>query len=177
MKSSKLRNFTAVLSKAMELFLWVIDAVMAAVIVILIICKDKIKYETVSGFKFNNIEMTRDNYLLVVCLCLVMAIIALTIAALIFRSINLIFKKTNTESPFSESNVKLIRRIGFLSIMIPFLKIVTTLVVKVVFPSITSESMPFDVGVNEFIYGLIILCLSEYFAYGASLEKDVNGLV
>ncbi len=177
MKSSKLRNFTAVLSRVMELFIWGIDAVMASVIVILIICKDKIKYETVSGFKFKNIEMPRDNFLLVVCLCLVMAIIALTIAALIFRSINLIFKKTNTESPFSESNVKLIRRIGFLAILLPFLKIVTTLVVIVVFPSITSESMPFDVGVNEFIYGLIILCLSEYFAYGDSLEKDVNGLV
>ena len=34
-----------------------------------------------------------------------------------------------------------------------------------------------SVGLADITYGLVVLCLSQYFAYGAKLEKDVEGLL
>ncbi len=47
----------------------------------------------------------------------ILAMVLLTLTALMFRNVNLIFKTTNQESPFAAVNVKRVQQIGYIAIV------------------------------------------------------------
>ncbi len=104
-------------------------------------------------------------------MCIFM-VIAIALSAIMFRNVNQIFKTTNTESPFAQVNVDRIKRIGYIAISFPIIKVIFNIVA-----GLFMHNAYVGIELSEVLFGLIILCLSQYFAYGASLEKDVNGLV
>lgn len=96
------------------------------------------------------------------------------LTALIFRNVYQVFKASNTASPFSMENVKRIRNIGYYAIALPIVKVVSGVICFIV--TKTGDGM-FSVELSEVVFGLVALCLSQYFAYGAQLQKDVDGLL
>lgn len=94
--------------------------------------------------------------------------------AVVFRNIHLIFSTSETESPFTKANVQRVRRIGELSIIAPIINAIFMVVVDLV---VGSRKVEFFVNMQPIAFGLVVLCLAQFFAYGAELEHDVDGLL
>lgn len=180
MKASKLRNITAVLAKIMEIISWVAVGGISIAIVVILALRDKILEVyfqensyltfTASGFDFE--KLSEANLIPSMVGLLITSIVLGVLTAFMFRSIHLIFTKTNTESPFTQSNVVLVKRIGYIAIAMPVVKLVANIILGLI-----SRDIALEIEFSEVLFGLVILCLSQYFSYGASLEKDVNGLL
>jgi len=178
MKTSKLRNFTAVLSKVIEIIAWVCTGICALALVGFFFSKEQLveimqnegTLQIIPGTA--QIGSITENYVPIITLIMISAIIVLILVAIMFRNINLIFKNSDKESPFSEKNVTLIKQIGYIAIATPIIEMIFSGMLGAL-----SNYYDFDLDLVQIIFGLIILCLSQFFAYGASLEKDVNGLV
>ncbi len=173
MKSSKLRNITTTLSKIAEIIAWMISGFLAIFLIAFLAMKDKIIEVMQNSADIDIFISSNDNnYLPAVAIVILSGIVLSSLIALMFRNVSFIFKNTNTESPFSLSNVKRIRQIGYFALSIPVVEFITNVIL-----SIFTQELNYSIELNEIIFGLIILCLAQYFAYGASLENDVNGLV
>ena len=99
--------------------------------------------------------------------------------AMVFRYVHLVFKTATGETKFSEGKtpfqpviVKMIRRIGWLCIAVPAFEFVISIIATISFGGIES-----NVQLGTVFFGLIILALSRFFAYGVELQKDTEGLV
>lgn len=186
MKNTKLRNVTAVLAKIIEVISWAGAALMVISTGILTFASDYIKEAYSAGLiNPNNINvdkttgLTSDWIIQTIvngksALLFVPLVILLVISAFIFRNVYLVFRKSNTASPFTAENIKRIRNIGILTIALP----VSKLIMSIFYGIITNSTNYFlSVELSEIVIGLVALCLTQYFAYGAQLEKDVDGLL
>lgn len=102
------------------------------------------------------------------------ATVILALMAMVFRNLSLIFKKSENATPFQKDNIRLMKQIGMFSIAVPvvglFMSFITRLVIGV-------EAAEISVSQSGVFMGIIVLCLTQFFAYGAELEKDVDGLL
>ena len=184
MKDSKLRNFTSGLAKVLEVFSFIGVFAAIAGIVFMIAGKAFIEKEVAAGnmtmdftASGHTVEVIDEaGHLMVAPAISVMigAVAVCVLLGLIFRNIHLIFKKSNTDSPFSADNIRMVREIGIYSILIPVANLVITTLTALL---IKGNGYKASVSLVEVAFGLVVLCLSQYFAYGAQLEKDVDGLV
>ena len=182
MKTSKLRDITAVLAKIMEVIAFVAEGLLAIGLIAILALRGEIKRGFVDGFNNGSLNLsafgsganniTTDNLIPILSAILIGGMVILALSGFLFRNINLIFKNTNLESPFALSNVKLVKQIGYIAVAIPFCKCIANFVMTFI-----AEDVSLGFEISELIFGLVILCLAQYFAYGASLEKDVNGLL
>lgn len=102
------------------------------------------------------------------------AILIFILVAMIFRNIYLIIKKSENTTPFQKDNVRMVREIGIFSIAIPVIALIMSIIIRLV---VGVEAIETSVNLDGFVMGLIILSLTQVFAYGADLEKDVDGLL
>lgn len=181
MKRSKLRDFTAVLAKIMEIIAFVGCAIsIIGALAIALFREPIVNFYASSGALGSELSVsgvniqtvTEKNFIPTIIIALITATIILALAAIMFRNINLIFRKTNTDSPFAQANVKLIKQIGIAALSIPAVKIIANIIF-----GLFIHNMMIEAELSELLFGLVILCLAQYFAYGASLEKDVDGLL
>lgn len=101
-------------------------------------------------------------------------IMILSLVAMIFRNLYLVIKKAEETTPFQVDNIRMMKEIGIFSIAIPIVGLVMTSLCRLIFGVDTVET---SVNTYGFTMGVIVLCLTEFFAYGAELEKDVEGLL
>lgn len=102
--------------------------------------------------------------------------------AMIFRNVYLIFRtsagKTKNSvgpTPFQTANVKLLRQIGLYAIAIPLVEVLAYGSLAIlVGPGIFQEA---GISVEYVVLGIVVLCLSQFFAYGVELQSDVDGLL
>ncbi len=186
MKDSKLRKVTAVLAKIIEVCGWFGVAMMIIASVALTLGKNQIMSAYQSGYLTagnvtvtGTINNTSDWMLDVVgrggaMLVFIPLAILCALTALIFRNVYRIFKASNVSSPFSADNVKRIRNIGIYTIALPIVKVVAAIIC---FAVMKSGDYTLSVELSEVVFGLVALCLSQYFAYGAELQNDVDGLL
>ena len=109
--------------------------------------------------------------------------IALTLAlmGMCARNVHLIFKTSEGltsfsrgKTPFQPDNIRMVREIGIFLIAIPVVQLIMSIVARIALgPDVVESSLN---TVNLFT-GLVVLALSQYFAYGMQLEQDVDGLV
>ena len=85
-----------------------------------------------------------------------------------------IFKASEDDTPFRKENIRMLREIGYFSIAVPVVGLIMSIVVRLV---IGAEAAEISVGQGGIFMGIIVLCLTQYFVYGAELEKDVDGLL
>ena len=102
------------------------------------------------------------------------SVIIYALVAMIFRNIYLIIKKSESETPFNKDNIRMLKEIGIFSIAIPVIGLIMSTIIRLAIGVDVAET---SVNLNGFIMGIIVLCLTQFFVYGASLENDVDGLL
>lgn len=106
----------------------------------------------------------------------------LPLAAMIVRNIHLIFEtaagKTRFSTgttPFQPAIVRMVRQIGIFCVAIPVLKFLVSLIAMMVLGGDVAEEV--EIIDSSAFYGLVVLCLSQFFAYGQSLQEEVDGML
>lgn len=134
---------------------------------------------TSTGFSLESVDgspMTKGAYIIF----FITMIFVYTDLAMIFRNVKLILKTTNGntwfskgKTPFQPDNIRMVREIGIFFIAIPVIEFVMSIISHLVLP----ESIECSVEYVFVIIGFIVICLSQYFAYGMELQNDVDGLL
>ncbi len=186
MENSKLRNVTAILSRVIEIACWLVAACLIVSAIVLTINRNDVMTAYESGmFSADSVKITGTQGDMTgwfveaivngkIAFVFFPYTIILVLTAFIFKGIYDVFKKSNTASPFSIENVNRIKKIGYLAIAIPVCKAVMQLIVLA---AVGGTDVNLSISLSEFVFGLVALCLSQYFAYGAQLESDVEGLL
>lgn len=112
---------------------------------------------------------------------LITGAMALELMAWVFRDVNLILRTSQGETkfskgktPFQKDNVRMLREIGIFFISITAVQFVmSTIAVLAIGPEMAEVS----VGMGNIVTGLLMLCLSQAFAQGERMQKDIDGLV
>lgn len=100
--------------------------------------------------------------------------IMMALMAMVFRNIYLIMKNSENGTPFQKDNVRMVREIGIFLMAQPILSLIFNGILRLmVDPDIVESS----VGLGSFVIGMVVLCLSQFFAHGAELENDTEGLL
>ena len=68
----------------------------------------------------------------------------------------------------------MIREIGIFSIAIPIVELIMTIIARIALGGAGVES---SLNLNGILIGIVVLCLSQFFAYGTQLQEDNDGLV
>lgn len=102
------------------------------------------------------------------------AVIILALMAMVFRNLNLIFKKSENATPFQKDNIRMMKEIGIFSIAVPVIGFIMSIIVRLV---IGVDAAEISINQGGIFMGIIVLCLTQYFIHGANLEKDVDGLL
>lgn len=176
---------TKVLTKILEVGHWVAVGLMAAVAICCIAAPDWIKYFMDTAALAKEAEISVYGFELAaaageeipvkaLCLFAVGSVSIFSFMAMVFRNLYLIIKKSEGSTPFQPDNVRMFREIGIFSISIPVVGLIMSLIIRLVMgPDIVELSVKPD----GFIMGIIVLCLTQLFARGVQLEKDVDGLL
>ena len=176
-----------VVTKILEVFHWVAVVLMIAATVCSLTATDWVKYfvgfdakeccgvelsvygfEIITPLKNGSVDMT------VLFLFGIGAVMLLSLMAMVFRNINLIIKKSEDSTPFQADNIRMLKEIGIYAIAIPVISLIMSVVCRVV---LGIDAVETSVNVYGFSMGVIILCLTQFFIYGARLENDVEGLL
>ena len=182
-----LNKLGKVITKILEVFHWVGAALMTAATVCSAVAPDWVKYFVgfdakeccgvnldVYGFEVNlpvangNVDMTAF------LIFGIGAVIILVVMAMVFRNLYLIFKNSENTTPFQKDNVRLVREIGIFAIAIPVIGLFVSFIARLV---IGSEAAEISIDMSGIFMGIIVLCLTQFFAHGVELENDVDGLL
>lgn len=105
------------------------------------------------------------------------AVVLPSLMAMIFRNLYLIIKRSESSTVFQADNIRMLREIGIFAISIPLAGLALSTVCRLILGTDTVET---SVRLYGFSMGLVILCLTQFFARGVELEQDdgracVNG--
>jgi len=173
-------------SKFLEILHFIVAALMVVLGIASVVATDSLQkilsagavengpYLETYGFEMNvtnamgNVDMT---LFLIFC---VGAVVILTVFALIFRNVNLILKGSEKETPFQKENIRRLKQIGIMVLTVPVLGVVFQ---GLCFCVVGVDQVEISVDLGSLVLGILILCLTQFFAHGAELEKDVDGLL
>lgn len=100
--------------------------------------------------------------------------ILMALMAMVFRNICLIMKNAEDGTPFQKDNVRMLREIGIFLSAQPILSLILSWIIRwAAGPDMVEAS----IGLDNFIVGMVALCLSQFFAHGVELENDAEGLL
>lgn len=185
----KLNKIALVASKIIEIFHWVGTAFMAGLLICTFVARDWLQGILEQGVPQNGTTLSTYGFeivaadtsglvnLTMVTLFSIGAIIILALMAMVFRNVCLILKKTEEKTPFQNDVVRMLREIGIFTIAVPVISLIMNIVVGIVVGTDSVFFTGFNVELSSFFMGILVLSLSQVFAYGASLEKDVDGLL
>lgn len=183
MKMRKLNKVAKVLSKICEVLCWLAEAGMLVALIALTFAKTATENFILSGLDSGNLTIMSTDFPIMdgngvlsmnaLYVALIGGVICIFLVGMMFRNVYLIFKKSELESPFAKDNVRMVREIGIFSIIIPIVQTIAAIVAAILGGGVV------NISINPFVvvFGIIMLCLSQFFAYGATLEREVDGLV
>lgn len=180
---------TAIVAKIVEVWHWVGVAAMALVLILSFAVRDAVidAFNTVfthnqsagtsfSMYDFDLVVISENANINLSGLRIgfVCGIILLAIWAMVFRNFYLIAK--NTMKPecsfFCKDNLRMIKEIGIFAIASPVVSLIFSILARVIL-----GHAEIAVSLNGFIIGLVVLFLTQFFAKGAELETEVEGLI
>lgn len=187
MEGKNVVKIAKVVTKIVEVFHWVGVALMASATICSLAKPEWVKYfvgidakeccgaelnvygfEIVAPINNGNFDMK------ILFLFGIGAVIILGLMAMAFRNLNLIIQKSENNTPFQPDNIRMLREIGIFTISIPVVGLIMCTIIRLVFGV---DDIDTSVNVYGFTMGIIVLCLTQFFIYGAELEKDVDGLL
>ena len=176
-----------IIAKILEVFHWVGAILMTAAAVCSVAAPDWVKYFVgfdakeccgadleVYGFEVNAPVIDGAVDMKAFLIFSISAIIILAVMAMVFRNLHLIFKKSESGTPFQKDNIRMMREIGIFSIAVPVIGFIMSIVVRLITGVETAE---ISINTSGIFMGIIVLCLTQFFVHGADLEKDVDGLL
>lgn len=183
-----LTKFAIVLSKLLEVlhFIGAISmAVMFAVsffakgwLVDILAHQDKLD---VYGFSINILDVSGIVNVSAVRIYIITAFIFLLLMAMVIRNVYLIFKTSegktwfsNGDTPFQKDIVRMVREIGIFYCAIVVVGLIMSVIARLMLGFDFAE---ISVDLSGLVKGVLILCLSQSFAYGMKLQSDVDGLI
>lgn len=183
--NTRLSQAMKTIAKIVEVVLWIVTAAYAGLVVALGVSGGPLVRWIQNGLDSGSLTlvdganlplMASDGTVLAGGIAIGAATMMLTtgIMAMVFGNIRLIFKTSETDSPFTKANVNRVRRIGELSVIAPLVNALGTVIGELV---TRSPKVEFFVNMDMIVFGLVALCLSQFFAYGVKLEHDVDGLL
>ena len=108
-------------------------------------------------------------------------VIVLALMAMIARNVYLIFKTSEGRTrfskgatPFQQDNVRMVREIGIFAIAIQVVELIMSVVARI---ALGPDAVEASLSMEGIFVGLVMLALSQYFAYGMELQSDVDGLL
>ncbi|MBE5801575.1 MAG: DUF2975 domain-containing protein [Clostridiales bacterium] len=129
---------------------------------------------TMNGFEINVNDPDSSATFGALLTALFGGVIGIAVMALIFRNMYNVLKTAESGSPFQPENVKRIETIGWMSIAMPVIAFVTSVLVKLLGGP---DALEVSFSLSGVIMGVLVLILSQFFARGVELENDVDGLV
>lgn len=126
------------------------------------------------GFEIEIINKAGQVDLTALRLFCVAAVVILSLMAMVFRNIFLILKRSEKATPFQKDNVRMVREIGIFLLSVPVAGLIMSGVARLI---LEVDQVEASVGLDSFMVGLVVLCLSQFFARGMELEADVDGLL
>lgn len=182
-----INKITKVVTKIVEIFHWVGAALMAAATVCSVAKPDWVKYFigydakeccgaelNVYGFEINTAVSDGMINMKAMLMFGIGAVLILGLMAMIFRNLNLIVKKSEGATPFQPDNVRMFREIGYFSIAVPVVGLVMSIIARLV---IGVEVAEISSNFGGLVIGIVVLCISQFFAHGIEIEKDIDGLL
>ena len=186
-KMKGINKLASIVTKVLEVFHWVGVGLMASATVCSAVAPGYIGYFVsldakeccgavldVYGFEIHAAVTNGTVDMTTFLLFGIGATVILALMALVFRNLSRIFKASEDDTPFRKENIRMLREIGYFSIAVPVVGLIMSIVVRLV---IGAEAAEISVGQGGIFMGIIVLCLTQYFVYGAELEKDVDGLL
>lgn len=130
------------------------------------------------GFEMNVFHSDGKINMTAILLFSICAIIILSLMAMVFRNVNLILKTTlgktkfsKGQTPFQKDNTRMVREIGIFFISVPIVSLIMSVIVRAVLGVDYAE---ISVDFQSLIIGIIVLCLSQSFAYGNELQQQAD---
>lgn len=177
--------------KVLEVLLWIGEAGMVVVLGCFLFMGDKMvsgmeKLLDSGNLNVSGMELTLINgdgsVSKAACIAaFISMIIMISFVAMIFRNTYLIYKTSEGATkysvgatPFQPENVRMIKEIGIFAIAIPVVELIASIVNTLI---ISPQFAEVSVSVTSVLFGFILLSLSQYFAYGAKLQEEVDGLL
>ena len=190
MKNQERLNKAAIIvAKIMEVSYWVAVGLLAASIVAYAIDESLLHYLmelgsgefAVAGYDIQVLDGSGALIAGTFIPALVPGVVSCGLMAMIFRNIYLIFKTAQGKTkfskgatPFQPDTVRMVREIGIFALSIPVTAFVVDVIVKLLAGPDVIES---SISVTGFVFGIAMLCLSQFFAYGMQLQSETDGLV
>ena len=181
LKNSKLLKFGKLATRIAEIFCWLGVALTLICAVACMVNGDWTAEHMLTGepIRFNDLTIadsaeTFGTVLPVVITALLGGCISLALTAIMFHTMHKVLASAQTGSPFQSANVRRIERIGWLAIISPIVGWALTLLCKFILGDTMVEP---SLDITGLAMGLMVLILSRFFAYGVSLQNDVDGLV
>lgn len=181
----KLDKVTLVLAKVLEIGHWIGMVGMIVVFVLSLIMGSGV-FNNVNladfdaslityGFEIEMVDAAGQVSVPALRVFCIGAALILGVMAMVFRNIYLILKRSENTTPFQKDNVRMVREIGIFLIAVPVISLIMSIVARlVVGPELVEAS---SVGLSSFMVGLVMLCLSQFFAHGVELETETDGLL
>ena len=189
----KLNKVVTVLSKIAEICYWIGCGMVTAIVIGLAIGNPTLvsvlssvnpesgKDLVAFGFEISTVDPAGNIVWGSFLIFFITLLFMLALMAMVCRNIYLIFKTTagktkysKGQTPFQPDNIRMIREIGIFLIAMPVVGIVMSIIAKIALAATDIESA---MDLHFIMVGLVIICLSRYFAYGMELQNEVDGLV
>lgn len=101
-------------------------------------------------------------------------VVILSLMAMVFRNAHLILKKSGQSTPFQPDIIRMLREIGIFYLSIPLIGLAISTLVRLL-AGVDGVELSVDLG--SAMTGLLVLCLTQFFAHGMELERDLDGLM
>lgn len=179
-----------IIARILEVCHWVGTGIMAVLLVCCIVSKDAAfkmiagdpsGEDVIYGFHFSITNAAGEIDMASLTVFAVAGILLLALMAMVFRNIYLIIKTSRGETkfskgvtPFQPDNIRMLKEIGVLSIAVPVVELIMSVVGRLV---VGPEFAETSVDLTGIVMGLVVLWLTHVFAYGAQLESDAEGLI
>lgn len=175
---------TKIVANILEVLHWLAAGVMALVAVCALAAPQWLTFTlnpasdtgtaVVYGFEMTLTDSAGQLNVTALFLAALCAVLLYLLMAMIFRNIRLIIKRSESGSPFQKNNIRMVREIGIFSIAMPVIGLISSIIIPIATGSHDFEMM---VRLDGFVTGIVVLSLTQFFVYGAQLERDVDGLL
>ena len=177
-KKTNILNIGKMVSKILEIICWMGVAALLFTAIAGVVNTEWMTQNLIadSGLSMNGVEMNinENASLSSIIIVLLGGVAGFVTLGILFHNMHKVLTNAIQGEYFTADNITRIERIGWLSILLPIIGFVTSVLAKLFGGP---DALEISVDLTGVVMGILVLCLSQFFAHGVKLENDVDGLV